>query len=184
MAFSMATRSNNYLSRIKYKSLLHAAYDQMELKHFYGKEACKWPIQDLERLGYKCMSGWCQDVYKVYVHMKTLSHLQVADEIGQRQGKFFCVALKNVFKKYNWSGVVVTEWTRPGMNSSSVNQDEILQFSEAFIQRMAAYTSVFLVHQNQWSGIFTLVFIDIKICLSRVLVLFLQEAALLLLLRH
>lgn len=99
MTFSMATRSNNYLSRKKYKRLLHAVYDWMELKHLYRKEAHKWLIQDLERLGHKCMSGWCLDVYNVYVPMKKLSHLQVADEIGQRQGKFCWVALKNIFKK-------------------------------------------------------------------------------------
>lgn len=98
MAFSMATRSNNYLSRIKYKSLLHAVYDWMELKHLYGKETHKWPIQDLERLGHKCMLRWCLNAYNVYVHMKKLSHLKVADEIGRRQGKFCWVALKNVFE--------------------------------------------------------------------------------------
>lgn len=49
-------------------------HDWMESQHLYGKEAHKGLIQDLERLGYKYVSGCSLDAYDGCVCMKKPPH--------------------------------------------------------------------------------------------------------------
>ena len=86
----MATKLINYLSRITFKSLLKfpICWPWLEgIKYLCGKEAHKWLIQDLERLGYKYIPEFSSDTGNVYVHMRKIPHLQGADEIGQNSKK-------------------------------------------------------------------------------------------------
>ena len=59
----------------------------LESKYLCGKEAHKWLIQDLERLGYKYIPEFSSDTGNIYVHMGKLLHLQGADEIDQMAKK-------------------------------------------------------------------------------------------------